>query len=150
MVAVGEIAWALIRGTLYAVCFMIVMLLFGLVLSPWGIRVVGSSNARIAGNIVRNNLAHSFSFKADSSVKAENNQEVTAAEFDQKLAALVALIDGKFGAIAPAAVDRIGERDTLGITGVPGVLGLAHFLDRGLARERRQRRALRFTHGVVS
>jgi lipooligosaccharide transport system permease protein len=39
-VAVGEIAWALIRGTLYAAGFMAVMLLFGLVRSPWGALVI--------------------------------------------------------------------------------------------------------------
>ncbi len=39
-VALGEIGWALIRGTLYAVGFMVVMLLFGLVMSPWGILII--------------------------------------------------------------------------------------------------------------
>jgi lipooligosaccharide transport system permease protein len=39
-IAIGEIAWALIRGTLYAIGFMIVMLLFGLVLSPWGVLII--------------------------------------------------------------------------------------------------------------
>lgn len=34
-VAVGEIGWALIRGTLYAIGFVGVMLLLGLVRSPW-------------------------------------------------------------------------------------------------------------------
>jgi lipooligosaccharide transport system permease protein len=34
-VAVGELAWALIRGGLYAVGFVVVMALFGLVTSPW-------------------------------------------------------------------------------------------------------------------
>jgi lipooligosaccharide transport system permease protein len=34
-VAVGEITWALIRGTLYAMGFLAVMLLLGLVRSPW-------------------------------------------------------------------------------------------------------------------
>jgi lipooligosaccharide transport system permease protein len=33
-VALGEIAWAIIRGTLYAIGFMVVMLLLGLVTSP--------------------------------------------------------------------------------------------------------------------
>jgi len=36
-VAVGEIAWALIRGALYAATFLVVMLAMGLVLSPWAI-----------------------------------------------------------------------------------------------------------------
>jgi lipooligosaccharide transport system permease protein len=34
-IAVGEITWALIRGTLYAIGFMAVMLVLGLVESPW-------------------------------------------------------------------------------------------------------------------
>jgi lipooligosaccharide transport system permease protein len=34
-VALGEIAWALIRGTLYAIGFLVVMLVLGLVVSPW-------------------------------------------------------------------------------------------------------------------
>jgi lipooligosaccharide transport system permease protein len=36
-VAVGEITWALIRGTLYSLGFVAVMLAFGLVASPWAI-----------------------------------------------------------------------------------------------------------------
>ena len=34
-VAVGELAWALIRGGLYATGFMVVMVILGLVVSPW-------------------------------------------------------------------------------------------------------------------
>src|SRR6185295_11699898 len=34
-VAVGELAWALIRGGLYATGFVVVMALLGLVVSPW-------------------------------------------------------------------------------------------------------------------
>ena len=34
-VALGEITWALIRGTLYAIGFMAVMVVLGLVASPW-------------------------------------------------------------------------------------------------------------------
>lgn len=34
-VAVGELIWALIRGGLYAIGFMVVMLVLGLVVSPW-------------------------------------------------------------------------------------------------------------------
>jgi lipooligosaccharide transport system permease protein len=36
-IAAGEIGWALIRGALYAVTFLLVMLVMGLVLSPWAI-----------------------------------------------------------------------------------------------------------------
>jgi lipooligosaccharide transport system permease protein len=34
-IAVGELAWALIRGGLYAIGFMVVMVVLGLVVSPW-------------------------------------------------------------------------------------------------------------------
>ncbi|MEO5940502.1 MAG: ABC transporter permease [Candidatus Limnocylindrales bacterium] len=34
-VAVGELVWALIRGGIYAIAFLLVMLLLGLVISPW-------------------------------------------------------------------------------------------------------------------
>ena len=34
-VAVGELVWALIRGGLYAIGFMVVMVVLGLVVSPW-------------------------------------------------------------------------------------------------------------------
>jgi lipooligosaccharide transport system permease protein len=34
-VAVGELIWALIRGGLYAIGFMVVMIVLGLVVSPW-------------------------------------------------------------------------------------------------------------------
>jgi lipooligosaccharide transport system permease protein len=36
-VAAGEVAWALIRGALYAAAFLAVMLALGLILSPWAI-----------------------------------------------------------------------------------------------------------------
>ncbi len=36
-VALGEITWAVIRGTLYAAVFLIVMALMGLIASPWAI-----------------------------------------------------------------------------------------------------------------
>jgi len=36
-IALGEIAWALIRGTLYALGFIVVMLALGLVVSPWAL-----------------------------------------------------------------------------------------------------------------
>ena len=39
-VAVGELAWALIRGGLYAVGFMFVMVVLGLVVSPWVVLAV--------------------------------------------------------------------------------------------------------------
>jgi lipooligosaccharide transport system permease protein len=39
-VALGELAWALIRGGLYAIGFMIVMVVLGLVVSPWVILAI--------------------------------------------------------------------------------------------------------------
>jgi lipooligosaccharide transport system permease protein len=39
-VAVGELAWALVRGGLYAIGFMVVMVALGLVVSPWVILAV--------------------------------------------------------------------------------------------------------------
>jgi lipooligosaccharide transport system permease protein len=39
-IAVGEMLWALLRATLYAISMLVVMLAMGLVLSPWGILVV--------------------------------------------------------------------------------------------------------------
>jgi lipooligosaccharide transport system permease protein len=39
-VALGEIGWAVIRATLYAIGFMVVILVMGLVLSPWAVFVV--------------------------------------------------------------------------------------------------------------
>ncbi len=36
-VAVGEVTWALMRGTLYSTGFVVVMVVFGLVASPWAI-----------------------------------------------------------------------------------------------------------------
>jgi len=39
-VALGELAWALIRGGLYAIGFMVVMVVLGLVVSPWVVLAV--------------------------------------------------------------------------------------------------------------
>ena len=36
-IALGEIAWALIRGTLYALGFIVVMVALGLAISPWAV-----------------------------------------------------------------------------------------------------------------
>jgi len=68
---------------------------------PW--IMLGQKKKQAHGNTVRDNLAHSFNFKADAEVKAENNREVTEAEFRRKLAALAASIDAKFGKLHPAA-----------------------------------------------
>jgi lipooligosaccharide transport system permease protein len=39
-IALGEMLWALIRAALYAVAMFVIMLVFGLVLSPWGLLIV--------------------------------------------------------------------------------------------------------------
>ena len=53
----------------------------------------------------------------------------------------------ELGAVSPAAVRRVGERDARRIAGVPGVLGHAGLLRGGLGVERRKRRA---AHGCRS
>jgi lipooligosaccharide transport system permease protein len=42
-VALGEVTWALLRGTLYAIGFLVVMLVLGLVASPWAALVLPAS-----------------------------------------------------------------------------------------------------------
>jgi lipooligosaccharide transport system permease protein len=39
-IAIGEMMWALMRAALYAVAMFLIMLVFGLVLSPWGLLTV--------------------------------------------------------------------------------------------------------------
>jgi hypothetical protein len=68
---------------------------------PWV--MLGQKKNQARGNTVQGNLAHSFNFRADAEVKAENNREVTEAAFNEKLAELAALIDGKYGKLHPAA-----------------------------------------------
>lgn len=62
---------------------------------PWV--QLGQKKNQAAGNTVCNNFAHSFDFKADAAVQAENNQEVTEAVFNQRLAELARDIDRQFG-----------------------------------------------------
>ena len=68
---------------------------------PW--LMLGQKKKQAGGNTVRNNLAHSFNFRADAEVKAENNREVTEAQFKSNLAELAAFINAKFGNTHPAA-----------------------------------------------
>ena len=56
----------------------------------------------------------------------------------------------ELGAVAPAAVGRVGERDASRIAGVPRVLGQACLLRGGLGGERGKRRAARRAHGYRS
>jgi len=68
---------------------------------PW--IMLGQKRNQASGNSVRNNLAHSFSFKADQEVQAENNQEISAEAFRERLAALADFIDQKYGKMHPTA-----------------------------------------------
>jgi parallel beta-helix repeat protein len=68
---------------------------------PWV--MIGQKKNQAGGNTVRDNLAHSFNFRADPLVKAENNRQVTEAEYKRKLAELAASIDDKFGKVHPVA-----------------------------------------------
>jgi lipooligosaccharide transport system permease protein len=42
-IALGEMMWALMRALLYAVAMFLIMLVFGLILSPWGVLMVPSA-----------------------------------------------------------------------------------------------------------
>ena len=64
-VAVGELTWALIRGGLYAIGFMVVMVVLGLVVSPWvdprrpgrAARRVRLRGGRDGGDVVHEDVA---------------------------------------------------------------------------------------------
>ncbi len=43
----------------------------------------------------------------------------------------------ELGAVAPPAIQRVGKRNALGVTSIPGIFGHAHFLRGRLERERR-------------
>jgi hypothetical protein len=92
---------------------------------PWV--QLGQKKNQAAGNTVRNNLAHSFDFKADASVQAENNQEVTEAVFNQRLAELARCIDGRFGERHPTAkrsrLESVPGRTSLSPDSLPGPSG---------------------------
>lgn len=68
---------------------------------PWV--MLGQKKNQAAGNTVRNNFAHSFDFKADRAVQAQNNEVVTEAVFNPSMAALVKSIKTKFGQTHVAA-----------------------------------------------
>jgi hypothetical protein len=68
---------------------------------PWV--QLGQKKNQAAGNTVRNNFADSFDFRADASVQAENNQQVTETVFNQRLAELARDIDRRFGERHPTA-----------------------------------------------
>ena len=65
---------------------------------PW-IRMVAQKDDMNSGNTVNNNIACSFDFKSDSSVKAENNTKSTASAFKKALDEAIQVINSKFGDI---------------------------------------------------
>ncbi|MDQ3620496.1 MAG: ABC transporter permease [Actinomycetota bacterium] len=64
-IAVGEVMWALIRGTIYGSGFLVVMLLFGLIHSPWALlalpAVMLSSGALSAGAMILTGITKQIS-----------------------------------------------------------------------------------------
>ncbi len=71
----------------------------------------------VESNVVGVNHYHGislYSFKADAQVRAERNEEVTQAVFDQKLSALRGLIEAKFGALHSTAKRPRLEPDRMG------------------------------------
>jgi parallel beta-helix repeat protein len=81
-------------------------------MKPW--MMLGQKKKQASGNTVRNNLAHSFNFRADTEVKAGNNREVTEAQFKSNLSDLSAFIAAKFGPIHLAANRPRLEQGALG------------------------------------
>lgn len=68
---------------------------------PW--IMLGQKKNQARGNTVRDNLAHTFSFKADPEVQADNNRPVTQDAFQRRLAELAGVIESKFGRVHPVA-----------------------------------------------
>lgn len=64
---------------------------------PW--IMLGQKVRQSGKNIVRDNLAHSFNFKADAEVTANRNHQVTATAFESRFSELAAEIEAKFGEI---------------------------------------------------
>jgi len=63
------------------------------------------------GNVVRNNMAHSFDLKADPEVVSENNVPVTDDAFNRRFQEQLGVINGKFGEFHPVAkLSRIGMK----------------------------------------
>jgi hypothetical protein len=62
---------------------------------PWV--MLGQKLGMAAGNVVHDNIAHSFDFAADATVDAANNTVVTATVAEQRLAAQITAIETKWG-----------------------------------------------------
>lgn len=68
---------------------------------PWV--MIGEKQKASRGNVVRNNWAHSFNFRADPEVTATDNEIVDEQIFRRRLAELLAQIESRFGKIHPVA-----------------------------------------------
>jgi len=68
---------------------------------PWV--MLGQKKNQASGNTVRNNLAHSYNFKADSKVTSDNNETVTPELFRRRETELLKIINEKFGRVHPVA-----------------------------------------------
>lgn len=71
---------------------------------PW--IKLGQKHGLARGNTVRGNYAHSFDLRADASVDARDNLQVTPQIFAARLSALDALIQARFGAFHPVSGHR--------------------------------------------
>lgn len=76
--------------------------------SRWGGRelpwiMLGQKINQARGNTAMDNFAHSFSFKDDLEVKAQNNQEVTEEIAKKRLSQLLEEIEKRYGKIHPVA-----------------------------------------------
>jgi len=63
---------------------------------PW-VKLIQKKNLA-KDNVVKNNLAHSFSFRADKTVTADNNKRVSEKMYNKRFKALLKVINKKFGA----------------------------------------------------
>lgn len=70
-------------------------------LLPWV--MLGQKRNQAGGNVVVNNIAHSFQFKADPKVNASGNTVVTGEAFQHEFSALVQTIEQKFGRMHAAS-----------------------------------------------
>jgi hypothetical protein len=70
-------------------------------LKPWV--MIGGKHNSAKGNVVKNNMAHTFNFKADPDCVAENNEPVTEEAFNKRMKEQEAFINDKFGRFHPVA-----------------------------------------------
>lgn len=70
---------------------------------PWVMLGSKRNVGPVTGNTVKNNLAHSFNFRADPGVVADNNETVTKDRFYTRFRERAAEINQKYGEIHPVA-----------------------------------------------